>query len=197
LWAKAAKTIMQAVSDEQLIQWVADGDASCLGTLFERHHRGIYQYCLQLTRSPAISEDLVQDVFLKLLQKAGSYRGEGSCKAWIFNIARNVTFDYLRRADRRVTSDEDEEGAVHLVDHRSTEQVAAGEQNLRLVARALAEIPAAAREVIWLGRFVFEDYDELARALGCTASAARVRMHRAMQQLNSTFTRMNGVPIDV
>jgi RNA polymerase sigma factor (sigma-70 family) len=197
LWAKAAKTIMQAVSDEQLIQWVADGDASCLGTLFERHHRGVYQYCLQLTRSPAISEDLVQDVFLKLLQKAGSYRGEGSCKAWIFNIARNVTFDYLRRADRRVTSDEDEEGAVHLVDHRSTEQVAAGEQNLRLVARALAEIPAAAREVIWLGRFVFEDYDELARALGCTASAARVRMHRAMQQLNSTFTRMNGVPIDV
>ena len=86
---------------------------------------------------------------------------------------------------------------MHLVDHRSTEQVAAGEQNLRLVARALAEIPAAAREVIWLGRFVFEDYDELARALGCTASAARVRMHRAMQQLNSTFTRMNGVPIDV
>jgi DNA-directed RNA polymerase specialized sigma24 family protein len=42
-----------------------------------------------------------------------------------------------------------------------------------------------------------EDYDDLARALGCTASAARVRMHRAMQQLNTTFTRMNGVPIDV
>jgi RNA polymerase sigma-70 factor (ECF subfamily) len=188
---------MQAVSDEQLIQWVADGDASCLGTLFERHHRGGYQYCLQLTRSSAVSEDLVQDVFLKLLQKAASYRGEGSCKAWIFNIARNVTFDYLRRADRRVTSDEDEENAARLVDHRSTEQVAAGQQNLRLVARALAEIPAAAREVIWLGRFVFEDYDDLARALGCTASAARVRMHRAMQQLNSTFTRMNGVPIDV
>src|SRR6185436_17951175 len=142
---------MQAVSDEQLIQWVADGDASCLGTLFERHHRSVYQYCLQLTRSPAASEDLVQDVFLKLLQKAGLF-----------------------------------------VDHRSTEQVAAGQQNLRLVARALAEIPAAAREVIWLGRFVFEDYDDLARALGCTASAARVRMHRAMQQLNTTFTRMNG-----
>lgn len=188
---------MQAVSDEQLIQWVADGDASCLGTLFERHHRGVYQYCLQLTRNPAVSEDLVQEVFLKLLQKAASYRGDGSCKAWIFHIARNVTFDYLRRADRRVTSDEDDENAERLVDHRSSEQVAAAQQNLRLVARALAEIPAAAREVIWLGRFVFEDYDELARALGCTASAARVRMHRAMQQLNSTFTRMNGVPIDV
>jgi len=189
---------MQAVSDEQLIRWVADGDASCLGTLFERHHRGVYQYCLQLTRSPATSEDLVQDVFLKLLQKAASYRGDGSCKAWIFNIARNVTFDYLRRADRRtVTDDEGDSTAEHMVDHRSTEQVAASQQNLHLVARALAEIPAAAREVIWLGRFVFEDYDDLAHALGCTASAARVRMHRAMQQLNATFTRMNGVPIDV
>jgi RNA polymerase sigma factor (sigma-70 family) len=190
---------MQAVSDEQLIQWVADGDASCLGTLFERHHRGVYQYCLQLTRSPATSEDLVQDVFLKLLQKASSFRGDGSCKAWIFNIARNFAFDYLRRAERRTTSvdDEGDESAALLVDHRSTEQVAAAEQNLSLVARALAEIPAAAREVIWLGRFVFEDYDDLARALGCTVSAARVRMHRAMQQLNATFTRMNGVPLDV
>lgn len=190
---------MRAVSDEQLIQWVADGDASCLGTLFERHHRGVYQYCLQLTGSPATSEDLVQDVFLRLLQKAASFRGEGSCKAWLFNIARNVTFDYLRRAERRTVSDDldDGESPEHLIDHRSTEQVAAGEQNLHLVARALAELPAAAREVIWLGRFVFEDYEDLARALGCTVSAARVRMHRAMQQLNSTFTRMNGVPIDV
>ena len=123
---------MQAVSDEQLIQWVADGDASCLGTLFERHHRGVYQYCLQLTRSPAASEDLVQDVFLRLLQKAASFRGDGSCKAWIFNIARNVTFDYLRRAERRTVADDDgDENAEHLVDHRSTEQVAAAEQNLQ------------------------------------------------------------------
>ena len=189
---------MQAVSDEQLIQWVAGGDASCLGTLFERHHRSVYQYCLQLTRNPAASEDLVQDVFLKLLQKASSFRGTGSCKAWIYNIARNVTFDYLRSAQRRTSVDDEGDGTPEsLVDHRSSEQVAAAEQNLSLVARALAELPAAAREVIWLGRFVFEDYEELARALDCTTSAARVRMHRAMQQLNATFTRMNGVPIDV
>mgnify|MGYP006211608637 CR=1 FL=1 len=39
---------MKAVADEQLIQWVADGDPSCLATLFERHHRGVYRYFLQL-----------------------------------------------------------------------------------------------------------------------------------------------------
>jgi len=187
---------MQAVSDEQLIRWVADGDASCLGTLFERHHRGVYRYCLQMTRSGPISEDLAQEVFLKVLKRASSFRAEGSCKAWIFNIARNVTFDYLRKVDSTAEGSV-EESNERLIDHRSSEQAAAGRQNLQLVECALAEIPAAAREVIWLARFVFDDYDELARALGCTASAARVRMHRAMQALNSAFTRMNGAPIDV
>lgn len=191
---------MQAVTDEQLIQWVADGDASCLGTLFERHHRAVYRYCLQMTHSKSLSEDLVQEVFIRVLRHASSFRGEGSCKAWIFNIARNITFDHLRRShsDIHSSQDENDEGvAEQLVDHRSSEQVAAGRQNLQLVERALAEIPAAAREVIWLGRFVFDDYEELARALGCTASAARVRMHRAMEALRSTFVRLNGVPIDV
>jgi RNA polymerase sigma factor (sigma-70 family) len=189
---------MQAVTDEQLIRWVADGDASCLGTLFERHHRGVYRFCYQMTHSSSMSEDLVQEVFLKALKRASSFRAEGSCKAWIFNIARNVTFDYLRKVQPETESDSNaEESAERLIDHRSSEQAAAGHQNLQLVQRALAEIPATAREVIWLGRFVFDDYDELARALGCTVSAARVRMHRAMEALNSTFTRMNGAPIDV
>jgi RNA polymerase sigma factor (sigma-70 family) len=188
---------MQAVSDEQLIRWVAGGDASCLGTLFERHHRGVYRYCYQMTRSAAMSEDLVQEVFLRLLKRASSFRADGSCKAWIFNIARNVTFDHLRKVEPDTGHEVGEESNERLIDHRSSEQVAAAHQNVQLVERALAEIPAAAREVIWLGRFVFDDYDELARALGCTASAARVRMHRAMEALNSTFTRMNGAPIDV
>jgi RNA polymerase sigma-70 factor (ECF subfamily) len=190
---------MQAVTDEQLIRWVADGDASCLGTLFERHHRGVYRYCLQMTRSRVMSEDLVHEVFIRVLKHASSFRAEGSCKAWIFNIARNVTFDHLRKASVGVESEqEDEDGArEQLIDHRSSEQVVAGHQNLQLVERALAEIAPAAREVIWLGRFVFDDYEELARALGCTASTARVRMHRAMEALHSTVTRMNGAPIDV
>jgi RNA polymerase sigma-70 factor (ECF subfamily) len=188
---------MQAVTDEQLIRWVADGDASCLGTLFERHHRDVYRFCLQMTRSKTMSEDLVQEVFLRVLKRASTFRGDGSCKAWIFNIARNVTFDMLRKEPDSAPVAEDDEADERFIDRRSSEQTAAGAQNLQLVERALAEIPATAREVIWLGRFVFEDYDELARALGCTASAARVRMHRAMAALHSTFIRMNGAPIDV
>ena len=189
---------MRAVTDEQLIQWVADGDTSCLATLCERHHKAVYQFCLQMTRHSAQSEDLVQDVFLKILKKAGSFRGEGLFKAWMFNIARNMTLDHIRQSKRRGSeSIDDEIMDEHLTDQRSAEQSAAGTQKMNLVIQALAKLPAAAQQVIWLGRFEFESYDELGQALGCNAGAARVRMHRALALLNSTYTSINGAPIDV
>ena len=189
---------MQAVTDEQLIQWVADGDNSCLATLFERHHRGVYQFCLQMTRHPAQSEDLVQDVFLKILRKAGSFRGDGLFKAWMFNIARNISLDHIRKSKRQGNEPLDDLIMdEHLTDQRSAEQSAAGKQKMSLALQALATLPAAAQQIIWLGRFQFENYDELGQALGCNAGTARVRMHRAMALLNSTYTSINGAPIDV
>lgn len=188
----------RAVTDEQLVQWVADGDTSCLATLFERYHRDVFKFCLQMTRQKALSEDLVQDVFLTILSKAASFRGDGLFRAWMFNIARNTTLDHLRKMKRRGNeSFDDELLETHLTDQRSAEQSAAGTQKVGLVLQALAKLPAAAQQVIWLGRFQFDSYDELGQALGCNAGAARVRMHRAMAQLNSTYTSINGAPIDV
>ena len=189
---------MQAVSDEQLIEWVARGDASCLGTLFERHNRGVYQFCRQMIRSSTQAEDLVQEVFIKILNKAGSFRQEGSFKAWMFNIARNTTLDYLRQAKRRGSLASVEESTdPQMIDNRSAEQAAAASQNMSFVVRALANLPVAVQEIIWLGRFEFDSYEELGQALGCKAATARVRMHRAMQQLNLEFESINGAPIDV
>lgn len=188
---------MHAVSDEQLIEWVAKGDASCLGTLFERHHRGVYQFCLQMTRNPAHAEDVVQEAFVKVLRKAGSFRNEGTFKAWLFNIARNATLDFLRKNASQpnpVAMDEFTESL--LVDERSAEQSAAGQERVKLLQRALAMLPAHFQEVIWLGRFEFASFEELGAALGCKAGTARVRMHRAMQQLNLAYTELNGAPFD-
>ena len=188
---------MKAVTDEQLIHWVADGDPSVLATLFERHHRGVYQYFMQMLKHRALCEDLVQDVFLKVLRKAGSFRGDGSFKGWLYNIARNVALDEIRKNRRRGTDSLDDD-ATHeqLTDHRSAEQVASGRQKIGLVMQALSALPAAVQEVIWLGRFEFDNYEELGQALNCNAGAARVRMHRAMALLNTTYMSINGVPID-
>ena len=123
---------MRAVKDEQLIQWVADGDTSCLATLFERHHKGVYQFCLQKTRQPAQSEDLVQEVFIRILKNAGSFRGDGLFKAWMFNIARNITLDHIRQRSRQQSESLDDQLLdQNLTEQRSAEQSAAGSEKRR------------------------------------------------------------------
>ena len=189
---------MQAVSDEQLIQWVADGDASCLGTLFERHQKGLYNYALQLTRNAAQSEDLVQELFLRLLKKASSFRGESSFKAWAYHILRNLTFDQLRKSRRQQTDFASESMLEQeLVDLRSAEQSASGEQQIQVLMKALARLPIDQQDIIWLGRFEFPDYQSLAAATDCSPATARVRMHRALKALSSVFETLNEVPQNV
>jgi len=188
---------MHAVSDEQLIEWVANGDSSCLGTLFERHHRRVYQFCLQMTRNPASAEDVVQEVFIKVLRKAGSFRNTGSFRAWLFNIARNATLDHIRKDKSQPGPlPQDDYSESLMVDHRTAEQSAAGQERMGTLQKALATLPAHFQEVIWLGRFEFDSFRDLGQALDCKAGTARVRMHRAMQQLNLAFTELNGAPFD-
>lgn len=188
---------MHAVSDEQLIEWVAGGDASCLGTLFERHHLAVYQFCLRMTRNPSNAEDVVQEVFIKVLRKAGTYRHEGTFKAWMFNIARNATLDFLRKAKSQpVSQPYDEFADSEMVDHRTAEQAADGFEGLGLLERAMATLPPQYQEIIWLARFEFSTFVELGVALGCNTGTARVRMHRAMKQLNLAYTELNGAPFN-
>ena len=188
---------MQAVSDEQLIEWVANGDASCLGTLFERYHTSVYQFCLRMTRNPGYAEDITQEIFLRVLRKARGFRNEGTFKGWLFNIARNMTLDYLRKQKRQgATVPMDEYTESQLVDHLSAEQAASGSEQIGTLEKALASLPLHYQEVIWLGRFEFSSFKHLAQALGCKTGTARVRMHRAMQQLNAAFTDLGGVPHD-
>jgi len=181
---------MRTISDQQLIEGIAAGDHSCLGTLFERHHRALYSYCFQMTRNAALSEDMVQDSFMRMLHAAGSYRGDGSFKGWMFHIARNLVFDHLRREKRIEPIDDDRPEPAS--DERNPEEVARHGEQGALLDRALALLTPQAREVIWLGRFHFDGYDELGRALDCSAGTARVRMHRAMKQLREIFLELDG-----
>lgn len=181
------KGLMQTVSDEQLMLWLKDGDESCLAALFERHHAGLYNFCCQLTRDRALAEDVTQEAFFRVLRARRSYRG-GQFKSWLFSIARNLAFDQLRRSNRQqpLAPQYDDE----QIDERDPERSLAGNQSKDLLVRALAQLPLAAREVILLGRFEFEDYDALGAALDCSAGAAKVRLHRAMKQLKTLIAEL-------
>ncbi|MEM9301558.1 MAG: RNA polymerase sigma factor [Pseudomonadota bacterium] len=177
------------MSDEQLMLWLQQGDESCLGALFERHHGNLFSFCLHLVKDRAIAEDLVQEAFLRVLGKRRSYRG-GSFKAWLYNIARNLAFDHHRR-NARSRFQQPDETTPDPVEERDAERVTGARERQARVQDALAALPTAAREVILLGRFEFDNYVDLGAALGCTPGAAKVRLHRAMKALNAMLDQLN------
>ena len=92
---------MTPKSDYELAQAVSHGAVSSIGDLYERHSQRVYTICLRMTGDVADAEDLTQDVFIQLLQKAGSFRGESQFKTWLYRVTVNQVLMHFRRSVRR------------------------------------------------------------------------------------------------
>ena len=75
---------MTEATDDELMQRVRDGDAAPLGVLFERYQVPLYNFFLRLTGRTAVSEDLVQEVFLRVLKYRHTYRGQSQFRTWLY-----------------------------------------------------------------------------------------------------------------
>jgi len=82
-------------SDKNIMFQVRDGDIDQLRHLYHRHHARLYNYFVGLTNDRTTSEDLTQEVFLRILRFRRTFKGSGSFVSWMFRIARNVFFEYF------------------------------------------------------------------------------------------------------
>jgi RNA polymerase sigma-70 factor, ECF subfamily len=180
---------MSSDSDSELMRQVRGGRTAALATLFERHHARLYRYCLRMTGNRQVSEDLVQDVFMKMLKYKANFRDDSAFQPWMFGIARNACVGHWRRAGVDTVPEETLERAPH---EAHAEDDHAGEQRADLVRRALLKLPPERREVLVLSRFEFKTYEEIATALGCSVVAVRVRAHRAIKQLKDIYLELTG-----
>ena len=167
------------VSDEQLMERVREGELNLLGELFERHHRGVFKYCLAVGNNAAVAEDCVSEAFRRILQYRHSYRG-GRFRTWLLRIARNAAMDLL--------PDQPLETVVEEVDESpGPEQLLATGQDHGRLRAALEMINPAYREVIVLARFQELSSREIGLVVGAEEGAIRVRMHRAMKALAKAY----------
>ncbi|HKE28698.1 MAG TPA: RNA polymerase sigma factor [Bryobacteraceae bacterium] len=178
------------MGDEQTMQEVRDGDVGKLELLFERHHRALYHYFLHLTGNPTASEDLVQEVFFRILKYRQTYRTETSFRAWMFQIGRNAYIDQAGRQKGEVALPEGalEIGAPQSAPDRELEQ----KQETALLRRALAALPNEKREVIVMSRFLELKYEEIASILSCEVGTVKVRVYRALRELGDRFFALRG-----
>ena len=182
--------LADAAGDESLMLRIRSGETATLAELFERHNRQVYGFFYRMTGSREISEDLVQEVFLRILRYRETYQPKTSFSAWMYGIARNALIDMMRK--RRPEATFDDSGPEIPAREPSVDDRLRSQQEVEMVRRALASLPADKREVLILARYQDLKYDEIGRILGCEANAVKQRVFRAVKALGERFAEMSG-----
>jgi RNA polymerase sigma factor (sigma-70 family) len=142
---------------------------------------------MKMTGDRAVSEDLVQEAFIRILRYRNSFRGdEGEFAMWMYRLARSVGVDHFRRSTRVRTTELDE--GVAGEDPSALETMEA-DQSAEILRRSLLELSPEKREVLVLHRYHFKKFTEIAEILDCSVGAAKTRAHRAMADLRKIYLR--------
>jgi RNA polymerase sigma-70 factor (ECF subfamily) len=171
-------------SGEELIARVAAGDREAFGLLYHRYRPDVYRFAAHFWGSPSYAEDVVQDVFVAVMQHASRYRAERSgVLPWLLGIARN--FARRRRSERPTLPlpvDDTPSARELAVDPDPLLGITRDRQVVAL-RRALRELPVRYREVVVLCDLHDLTYLDAATALGCAVGTVRSRLHRGRAML--------------
>ena len=179
-----------AETDENLMLAVRAGDVSQLGLLFDRHHRALFDFFARMTGSRAIAEDLVQDVFFRILKYRATFRADSRFKAWMFHIARNARVDYYRKHHPETVLPEDDTAGFQSPGPAPSHRLEQEEQ-ITLLECAMFKLPAEKREVLVLSRYQEMKYEQIAEVMGCEVGTVKVRVHRALNELREIFLKLS------
>ncbi len=155
------------------------GDVAAFDALFRRFAPRLVRF-LGPYVGPTHAHDVAQTAFLKVHENRHRYRAGAPVSSWIFTIAKNTALDFLRSAPRRR-----EVGGV--IADVPQEPVARDLWQDRQVRAAVEALPEDQREVVLLHWFGGLGLDEVARVVGATHGAVRVRAHRAYEKLRGAL----------
>ena len=175
-------------TDEDLMVAVREGRLDQLEPLFGRYRESLYDFFSRLTGNRVASEDLVQEVFVRILKYRGSYRETNRFVTWMYQIGRNARADYLRK--HRVVPEEAQ--TFLLPEHgiaTPCRQLEEGEEKA-LLQCALMQISESNRELLILARFQEMKYSDIAELLGVEVRVVKSRVHRAMNELRDVFFKL-------
>jgi RNA polymerase sigma factor (sigma-70 family) len=177
--------------DELLIARLVDGDQSALEVLYERHGRLLYSLALRITGDAGSAEELLQDTFLQLWQKASQFdTARGSLIGWLLTITRRRAISRIRSKKFRFLSESLSEDAVVFPENVGPTAL---EQQIarQLVAAALAGLPDAQREAITLAYFDGMTSEEIAVHTGTPLGTAKSRLRSALKTMKKSLSDPN------
>ncbi|HPG40908.1 MAG TPA: RNA polymerase sigma factor [bacterium] len=178
------------LTDHNIMLAVQNGDLDKLGMLFERYHKQLYNFFLKQTGDIHASEDLVQDVFVRILNYRNTYRGDSGFVSWMFSIAHNSRCDFYRKQKHRGES-------LELVNDMPDAAFTPEDQAIRdnhnsLLQQALLRLTDEKRQALVLSRYHNMKYEEIAQITGCRVGTVKARVHRALLELTHIYKELTG-----
>lgn len=177
-------------TDNKLMEDVKEGRVEKMAVLFEKHHVSLYNFFLRLTGNRSTSEDLVQDVFMRMLKYRSTYQGKSKFTLWMYQIARNAHVDYLRK--RREEFPLEEQWYEPATSDSTPPQTLESSEEVQLLREALAKLPLKKREVLILSRYQNLKYKEIAELLDCRIGTVKAHVHRAIKELGKIYFELQG-----
>lgn len=182
--------------DGELIAQYRNGSEAAFDLLVDRYQSKVYTTIFLIVKDQEIAEDLLQDVFVKVIQTLNSdkYNEEGKFQPWLMRIAHNLAIDHFRKAKRYPTIVL-EDGSNLLNSMRfaedSIEDIRVKEETLEMVKRLIEELPDTQKEVLIMRHYLEMSFQEIADQTGVSINTALGRMRYALIHLRKKMKQLN------
>lgn len=171
-------------ADLELLERISRGDSRALGVLLERYWAPVVRYVASLVDSDDAAEDVAQDTFVRLWERRDAWSRDGSVRALLYRIARNLGLDELRRREARARAD-----------HRATtpnpvtgpEEHLENEEVRSVIARAVQSLPERRREAFMLVRYHGLSYREAGDVLDLAPQTIANHLTLALTNLRAAL----------
>ncbi len=180
---------MKHLSDQELMRIVQAGDLSPAAEIYDRYHGHLYNFAFRFLRNSQAAEDAVQEVLMKVMKHASSFKSEAKFSTWLFSITANWCRDYMRRSDNKRKESDTVLLTLPASREYSPERRMEHRENEERIQDALSLLNEEQRGAILLSRYQGLSYVEIAQIYGCSESAIKTRVFRAMEILKKSLQR--------
>ena len=172
------------LSDGQLVVKLQSGDMDVLGVLYERHKTSVYRTALAITRDPSAAEDILQDCFLRIYERAHLIDSSLPLAPWLYRVTVNMSYNWERRKKRCQTSlDEGLNYRLTSSPHYSPEWQVEMNDMRGKVMNAISSLNVKQRVVIVLFYLNSLSVKEIATILGCPVGTVKSRLYHSRATL--------------
>ena len=173
--------------DETLLRLIARSQENALSELYDRYNRLVYSVAINALADPGHAEEITQDVFVRVWEKAETYRAEqGRVATWLASITRNRAIDIFRRSRVRQENLHISWEEVESFDPPAPQDVEAEAdlaQRQRQVRWAVAQLPEEQKQALGLAYFQGLSHLEISERLGEPLGTVKTRIRLGMQKL--------------